>query len=946
MSKIYQDQGRRVFGIQFVGSLYRYYFRGNPFIDDNLNGLAYIDSDSLISLGDYSCDIELSGGIANYSPIDVSLAVSKDRLTSSDPSVIFGRLPKSSSVWIGQVTQDINRRDNTPSIYVDREPRINGQPIYAPCHFYIGSETFYVTTIADIGGGQYRLDCSQRIGFRQDHLVLKEGTDVPIISNEIVGWRGRLVDIYVGYMDENGNVSDKKVLYRGMIESSPSFNANVCSLSILPITAILDNKISAVSRIGRLARGGHYFDNNPKIFFNINVAKKDGQGHEWYTGTFGILINDTKKFMSNVDILSKINTLGNTNLPKYSIVPKGSAYEMRLGFSNWVDEDQGSGNWVFTSVVFPQHNMMWEDFVRGQYSSESMYVWNSITQLYMIAYTDGSAIYTQPSIFFYPSSLIPKFIFTAYDFSGGGETLKTLDKSNTPDIPEGSDLRSVYKVGASLDSQLTNSYEVRGLADGYYLYGEDHILFEDSMGLPSSNTGKSYTLQARKGDQVFYFKATHEELTDYGYLVYLDKSDTKTMMMPPLYDFPDDSDRWEFRLALSISKNVAIASILQILESGGGDRINGDFDIQGMGANLPAEYIDIGSISSLGSLGLTDQWEFSIPVDDIKIRDIIDPLLKTMGCALVMKRGADRVPKLTLIPIGIENANIENDIVVSDDDFLIEPPPEWDILEDVITQFEFKYNYHKKEPDTANFFNHNIINRLSGETAKETYELRGLTDSIIGGINQTEVYNYLLPSVARLFNLYGEPHRLWRFSLGSGKSLELDCCSTVKITSSNYLKAYDDDISISNKSCRIIKMRVGLMNEGADIEAIHYGKSSPTWNVAGRIVSIPSSNSITIQPNWFSDDDISYFKVGDVVRVYYMSIHDNSPAGSLALTISQIDNVLKKITFTTNHSLILTTSYIVPASYDLANEDHKVRAYISDLNNELGINNDKGYEYE
>ena len=150
MSKIYQDQGRRVFGIQFIGSLHRYYFRGNPFIDESLNNIAYIDSDSLISLGDYSCDIELSGGIANYSPIDITLAVSKDRLTASDPSVVFGRLPKSSSVWIGQVTRDINRRDNTPSIYVDREPRLNGQPIYAPCHFYIGSETFYVESIAQV----------------------------------------------------------------------------------------------------------------------------------------------------------------------------------------------------------------------------------------------------------------------------------------------------------------------------------------------------------------------------------------------------------------------------------------------------------------------------------------------------------------------------------------------------------------------------------------------------------------------------------------------------------------------------------------------------------------------------------------------------------------------------------------------------------------------------
>lgn len=940
MSKIYQEQGRRVFGIQIQGCQYRYYDLANPFIDTDLAGFSYIDKGNMVSIGDYSCEIDISGGIANYSTINVSLLYNKDRLVDGDPSIIFGRLPKSTAVWIGQVKQNIKRTDNTPSIIIDSEPKINGQSLSYPRLFYIGAETFYVDSITDLGTGEYQLNCSERIGLRQNHQVLLETTDVPIISSDIVGWRGRLVDIYCAYLDENNVVSDKKIIFKGMIESSPSFSDGICSLSILPITAILDNKISANSIVNRMARGGHYFDSNPRFFGVTDIAKKEGGNGEYYAGTWGILLSDQKQYKTNTEILTKINTLGSYGIPPFSLVPIGQGYILKVGYSVWVDEDQGSGTWHFTSVYFHKDNVMWGNLLRGQYND--LYLFNR--NAFMVAYNDGSTIYTGASQMLTPESISLKFIYDGFDFVNAGQVEDTRDCSQLPDAPMNSDVRELVKVSASSSREAVQTYTVKGIPDGFYMTKEAHILFEFSMGLPSTyEVDKTYTIQAKKGDKFFYFKATHEEQTDYGYLVYLDTTDNKTMSLPSLTDYADDSERWEFRLALSIKKSNSIQAILQILQSGGGDYINGAYDVQGMGANLPQSYIDIDSMLNLGSLSVTDQWEFAVPVEDAKIKDIIEPILKIMGCALVMKRSANSEPKMTIISITDENPALTTDLTVSDNDFLLEPPPSFDTFEDIITQFSIKYNYHLKEPSTANFFNHNIINRLSGETAKEEYELRGLTDNIIGGINATEVYNYLLPAVARLFGLYGEPHRIWNFSLGSGKALELDCCSTIKVTSSRHLKDYSDDFGVSNKVGRVKKLRISLMNEGAEVECFHFGKKTPTWNVAGKVLTF-GSNTVTINNAYYSSNDPSYFKAGDVVKIYYLLSYDTSPVASNTLTIqSVVGNV---ITFTTNHGIATTNSIVVPANYDYANIDHKVRAYIGDINNELGSSNESGYKYE
>jgi hypothetical protein len=530
-------------------------------------------------------------------------------------------------------------------------------------------------------------------------------------------------------------------------------------------------------------------------------------------------------------------------------------------------------------------------------------------------------------------------IYTGFDFSEGAEVLLTKDFSEEP-YPEGTFTLSAYEQKSSSVSGIYTNYNVKGIAEAYYLQGEDYILLEQTMDLPDTLGNYSYSIQIKRGDEIYHIKATHEESDDFGYRVYLDKTDPQTAKLPSLYEYVDD-ERWEFTKGLAISQTTTSDVMLQILMSGGGEGINGGYDINAIGCNLPSEYIDTRGIENLSTASNINQWEFNIPTDDLTVRDVIEPMLKAMGCAMVMKRkrGATfDLPKISIIPIGHEN-ELDVDSYVTDDDILADPIPSWNNYEDIVTQFTFKYNHQKASPDEVIFNNYDAINRLAGETAKMDLELYGLTTSIIGGTRRTEIYPFLRPTIGRLFRLYGEPIRVWNFSVGSGKALDLDIGGAISVTSA-FLKGYEDSYGISGEVGMIRKLTIRLVEEGADLEIAHFGLSSPTWNAALKVTSVVSTTVLEVAEDVYSDDDISYFAVGDTVTIY--SLSNNDLKGNL--TIQAISG--RNITFTTVHGATSTNYAIVPQNYDTAVTNHKARAYIGDLNNYLGTSNVEGYKYE
>jgi hypothetical protein len=447
---------------------------------------------------------------------------------------------------------------------------------------------------------------------------------------------------------------------------------------------------------------------------------------------------------------------------------------------------------------------------------------------------------------------------------------------------------------------------------------------QDSLGLPTEADGNQYAIQIKIGDQVMNALATHEQDLGNAFLVYLDRNADENRRLPPFGDFLGEASPVEISKGMIITRRPAGEVILQLLESGGGGAINGAYDLQLTGCNLNSSLIDEQSFLSLNSAsGITD-WIFSLPADEITLREILDPMLKTAGACIVMNRDSYN-PKISLMLLGHEAD--EDQLSLSDNDFLANKPPYWSNFEDIVTQFKFNYDMKQENPTSRIVNNYDAINRLAGETKSMELNLYGITSDILGGTNASDFLENFLPTYARLFRLYGQAVRMWNFSIGTGKALTLDVGSYLRITS-QFLKGYSDAYGVANKVAMIQEINIDLMGEGADLKLIHLGDSSPSWNASAKVKTIINSTTLEIETAFYSDADINYFQVGDVIQ-YSTPGFDETISTK---TISAISG--NQITFSSNHGASVD-GIIQPTTFLNAPAHHTKRAYI-----------DRGFIYE
>jgi hypothetical protein len=870
--KLEDDQGYRVFGLEIQGLMTRFYMGANPFTASSLYDLSYVDVDCIQSITPYQAEIEPSGGVATYQPITVSLAMDRMRGSNIDPHVIFSRLSRSSSIWSGQLVANVLRSDNTPDLIVDSNPSVS-----YPHLLHIGSESFYCTAQSE-NAGIYTITTTHRLGFRQQHQIYLGGTDTPIVSSELVSWRGRQAKIYACSVDENGNTWDNQIIFQGIIESSPSIEGlNSVTISILPMTAMLDNKVSSGTQKTRLAQGMHYYGDirnqlSPVYFLKPNFSAD---------GTFPIVLDTGLK--THDEVIKKINENGSYTLGDFAILKRAGRYLLRWsGVSN-------------TSLVFSDNSDLLIQASNEEYS------------------------FAIPLPYVAPD---PQAISFGISFLGSLAPVREKADDRVYQV----DLGLKFTVNEFLPSNTTTPmiYDIKGFALGWRDRDEPYILVQDSLGLPTSADGNLYAVQIKIGEDVVNALATHEEDVGGAYLLHLDMTISENRRLPPFGDWLGEGSPIEISKGMIITRRPAGEVILQLLESGGGGAINGTYDLQLTGCNLNSSMIDEQSFLNLNSSsGITD-WMFSLPADELTLREVLDPMLKTMGACIVMNRDSFN-PKISLVLLGHEAD--EDQPSFSDVDFLASDPPYWSNFEDIITQFKFRYDMHQEEPTTRIVNNYDAINRLAGETKSMDLDLYGITSDILGGTNASDFLENFMPTYARLFRLYGQAVRMWHLAIGTGKGLALDVGSYLKISSA-FLKGYADAYGVSNKIAMVQSISIDLMGEGTKLELIHLGDSSPSWNASAKISTIINTTTIEIEADFYSDADISYFKAGDVVDY----VLQGSEATTLTKTIASISG--NQITFTAVHGMS-AGGIIQPTTYLNAQAHHTKRAYI-----------DRGFKYE
>jgi len=875
------DRTARIYGLEIAGLATRFYYRASPFIAEVIGSspdeISYTDIDCIESISDYVADLEPSGGIATYSPMSVSLVMDRMRGTSQDPHRIFGRVMRSSSVWSGQLVQAIARDDDQPTIIVDSDPSLS-----YPHLVHIGAESFLISGQSQVGD-VYHLTCELRIGFRQMHDIRLDGTDTPMATSEIVSWRGRQASIYCASIDENGIITDNQIVFHGMIERSPDISdLTAISISIVPISAIVDNKVAGPKNSTQLVHGHHYFDQSAR--YRINNIQKLGDNRSFIGG--GYFIEFSSGLASTDEIMDKINSISRGAEP-----------------GTWFIKRQAGGYYL---VLNPHSN-----------ASTVHQVFTDDINLVKLDQLSRSG----NDLDFRYISDDPICLNFGVNFSSSEAPIRTAKDEKAYQFDIDRDLNLYYYL---YQTETYAEYQIKGVALGWYEYGEKYLLVQDSLGLPASYDGTLYAIEIKAYGKTFKAMAKSETAVSVGYLIELDQDNVYNRGLPSFGDFLDSTEKIEISRGLLIENKPAGEVMLEILESGGGGGINGAYDLHLVGCNIDEAFIDEQSFLSYQSASNIRDWQFNLSIDDITARDILEPLLRVMGCAIVMDRSSF-YPRLKLISVGHESD--ENQALITDDDMLIDSPTYWTMYEDIITQFKFIYDLQNEKPTERVINNFAAINQLAGETRSEEYKLYGLTSEIVGNARAGDFLQFFRATYSRLFRLYGQAIRQWVFSITSGAGFSLDVGSSLRV-SSDFLKGYSDDYGIIDQVGLIVSMRLSLFGEGCELKLNHYGLSSPTWNASARVDQVINSTTVSIVADQFSASDKSFFSVGDAVVRYTWGANDSKTA----LTISQINGL--QIVFSGSHGAT-AGDIIQPASYTLASTAHKKRAYI-----------DRGYKYE
>lgn len=488
-------------------------------------------------------------------------------------------------------------------------------------------------------------------------------------------------------------------------------------------------------------------------------------------------------------------------------------------------------------------------------------------------------------------------------------------------------------------AQPNISQQLKDVAMAYYQYREDRLLVEDSLGLPTTAGTDRFDIVAQFFDRQSQtikeqvFKATHQSVATHngsnvGYYIHLDRN---YIYQNQSFGDWSDGERALISMGGRFENERPGTAMLKLLMSGGGQGYNSsDYDVFSVGCNLTPSHIDVNSFLAIDAASpFTVSGQFLGVGTDA--REIINNLLQLIGAVMVMRRNTQGQSLITLMPIGAERP-ADVSATISAGDWLTEPAPHWDSLDDIVTQIKYEYDYDPiaDEFRAEVFFNNQeAISRYGGERSQITLTLPGISSEQFGR-GAGDVYAEFLPTSQRIFNLLSDPLRVWRGSIGTGHSALLDLGAYVKC-SSPHLRGYGDEYGVTDGVGMVRSIRQELMNEGCDLELITTGLSPVAWNSSAQVDAITSLTAVEVAANDYSfadGGDVSFFAVGDVVD--YVPTGDQDSAIT-ALTISNISANI--ITFSSAHGITSAEGTLEPTTYADASATHRADAYLANSSN-------------
>ena len=1009
---INSNNGRRVFALEIGGLIYRYHSTTPPSstsLDSTIaSGINYIDKQGILSVGAFSASLDPSGGIGEYSPLTITLAIDK-RGDVGDPGIIFGRCGARSASTKAQIIESVDR--STGVIRIDTDLT----SLTYPRLLHIGGET-----VRADGAFSTRVFCSSGRGAGntpiQNHVIGLEGSLVPEITTEITTFRGRRAKLYGAHQYPDGSTSDYVEIINGIIESSPTVeDGQTINLSIVPLTALIDTSLSDKINQTRLLNGYHHFDGQfgSALEYATELNEDEGRRVQVIPITSATLTASTYQIqLFNINSFTQVDSSlldFDVNLPKgneadtyseahpryprfqNSLVTIGDRASYPTALTDitastytryQVHADATIPDALTAAQIPPTLNIplprtelkahalgndevvKWPDIINDKLisdgASSSAGLSGGVAKWRLDA--DSRILASKTTESSYPATVYlwsTQYAWRQYvrdyarrpkhfDANGDRLELDTLSRLSYPlDIGEGDDpyiedfreSDSIIVKSIRVDPGAgATAYQLREVANAYYQLYESVLLVEDSLGLPTTATaGESYWLTIRYFDRrtettrTQFLEATHVTSavygsTDVGWKIHL-KSGQDLSRNTSFGDWPN-RERVLITRGGRFNGQLVGVVLLTLLESGGGDQINGTYDTLNIGLNISSNDIDETSFLQVGATSpflLSDQYAG----DGTDLRTTFESILKLLGAALVMRRDETTGrSKIALVSIGAERSK-DVSLIVSSGDWFTDPPPTWDIYEDIVTQIKFNYDYdaaEEKYNSSVLFNDQEAINRYGGERSKISLDLPGVSSDQFGrGVGDS--YDMFTPTASRIFNLLANPLRLWRGSISTGSSIYLDLGSYINVSSS-HLRGYGDEYGVTDGIAMVKTINQNLLDEGCDLELITTGLNVVAWNSSATVATIPTTTSITINTTDFSSNDALFFSSGDVVDYVPTGDQDNQITG---LTIDTV--VGSTITFTAAHGISSAAGTIEPTVYSNASNDHRLDGYLANSSN-------------
>ena len=916
------------------------------------------DVEALVDVGPIRASVDDLKGMATQEPVTVRVRAFDARVSGGgrvDPADVLlrvaGHHAADRSVRLLTTLDHTTSRDGPVSVYVASD--VSGWTL--PGLIHIGQEVLWADGAAGIGTtiNPFRFTGCTRAAdghSTQAHEVDDQANEQPWVTSDVTTWRGRYARIYVTAI-VGGEAYAWRQYWAGFIDSAPELeDDDTITIRIASLAQVARYRlgVGSASRTARAVPGAHLFTvghadtMRAVVDYSVNTAFT-AEAANAAAGTITldassaarldsvIRLAETGRFTFDVESEGLIGWAS----PVLSFTPIVSALVTAVAAEIGV---WGSASLGLSGAVRDSLPLRLFEFALG--TSEYPVQWPKAIQDVI-----NTAAAWQPGLYdswadpdgaggqdnFWRLELVEddRWVLTASREGGPGIAFANAELSivcggdaicwagfiageGVADV-RGDTLTTPTRVRnnrralGTIHSNRDNDdgpdrLPIDGPASWFYQSGEEWIgPFDRSLYTAPAGTPQQLRVTGAGTDATVYIvgetTGTHPAT---GATVHWYQVDpTRRERTPSVVMMPTNTP-FTAQVVAGVADSDPPNYILQLLASGVGNGDNGDYDLLPIGANLPDTLISLRSFLAMAVPGPLMGQDYTA-IRGKTIEEQVEGLLLACGCQIVARysEAADRW-QVALTHMGPADSALDSLAITHAD---LEAR---DGRRRVVTRFDgrvtrsfrvlMNYPADGSDPVPIELAGTSEAADTGGDSGSPlTLELRGVR---IAGEGDTE--QAAIEVVSDIRARVGAPRLRWEFSVRADLpgAPALGIGSTVTLTSTD-ARAINPTQAVSAVPCRVVGLVRDLDANRLALEVRPYGGIGAGYAPSLRVESVVDSDTVVVEADAFSDDDLSRFAASDAVAC--IPLGDWSSRNHRI--ISAINTGTREVSFTVGHGL-------------------------------------------